>query len=89
MWDAIVIGSYIGGVGPQPGPTGQFGRLLAWLSNGELRFAEAGNPYDIVHLGEASFGIRAPLHGAEAPEATGVVARQSRSACYFCGRVCA
>ena len=51
---------YIGGVGPQPGPTGQFGRLLAWLSNGELRFAEAGNPYDIVHLGDDTFGIRAP-----------------------------
>jgi len=51
---------YIGGVGPQPGPAGQFGRLLAWLSNGELRFAEVGNPYDIVHLGDDSFGVRSP-----------------------------
>ena len=51
---------YIGGVGPQPGPTGQLGRLLGWLSNGELRFAEVGNPYDIVHLGDDSFGVRAP-----------------------------
>ena len=51
---------YVGGVGPQPGPAGQFGRLLAWLTNDELRFAEVGNPYDIVHLGDDSFGIRAP-----------------------------
>jgi all-trans-retinol 13,14-reductase len=51
---------YIGGVGPQAGAAGQFGRLLDWLSNSELRFAEAGNPYDIVHLGDDSFGIRAP-----------------------------
>ena len=51
---------YIGGVGPQPGPAGQFGRLLAWLSNGELRFVETGNPYDIVHLGDESFNVCAP-----------------------------
>jgi len=29
---------YIGGVGPQPGAQGQFGRLLQWLSNGQLAF---------------------------------------------------
>ena len=60
MWDAIVIGSGIGGVGPQPGPAGRFGRLLAWLSNGEPRFVETGNPYDIVHLGDDSFNVCAP-----------------------------
>ena len=51
---------YIGGVGPQPGSAGQFGRLLAWLTDGQLRFAEAGNPYDIVHVGDEHFGVRAP-----------------------------
>ena len=29
---------YIGGVGPQLGHGGQFGRLLAWLGDGALRF---------------------------------------------------
>src|SRR5579862_7094477 len=29
---------YIGGVGPQPGPEGQFGRLLNWLTDDALRF---------------------------------------------------
>jgi all-trans-retinol 13,14-reductase len=52
---------YLGGVGPQPGPEGQFGRLLAWLSDGELRFADCGNPYDIVRLpGGFEFGIEHP-----------------------------
>ena len=39
---------YIGGVGPKPGAAGQFGRLLAWLTDGELAFAPIANPYDIV-----------------------------------------
>lgn len=34
----------IGGVGPTPGSGGQFGRLLAWLSDGALEFADCGNP---------------------------------------------
>jgi all-trans-retinol 13,14-reductase len=51
---------YIGGVGPQAGPGGQFGRLLAWLSNGELQFAPCANPYDIVHLPGFEFGIPHP-----------------------------
>jgi all-trans-retinol 13,14-reductase len=51
---------YIGGVGPHPGPDGQFGRLLAWLSNGALAFADCGNPYDIVRLPGFEFGIEHP-----------------------------
>jgi all-trans-retinol 13,14-reductase len=51
---------YIGGVGARPGPAGQFGRLLSWLTDGELRFVEAGNPFDIVHIGNETFDIRAP-----------------------------
>jgi len=51
---------YIGGVGPDPGPGGQFGRLLATLSDGALRFAPCGNPYDIVRLPGLEFGIEHP-----------------------------
>lgn len=51
---------YIGGVGPFPGPDGQFGRLLAWLSNDQLAFAPCGNPYDIVRLPGLEFGIEHP-----------------------------
>jgi all-trans-retinol 13,14-reductase len=51
---------YIGGVGPVPGPGGQFGRLLAWLSDGQLAFAPCGNPYDIVRLPGLEFGIEHP-----------------------------
>jgi all-trans-retinol 13,14-reductase len=51
---------YIGGVGPDPGPGGQPGRLLEWLSEGRLRFAPLANPYDIVHLPGFEFGIPHP-----------------------------
>lgn len=51
---------YLAGVGPQPGPEGQLGRLLGWLSDGTLRFAEGANPYDIVHLPDFEFGIPHP-----------------------------
>jgi all-trans-retinol 13,14-reductase len=51
---------YIGGVGPMPGPDGQFGRLLAWLSDGQLAFSPCGNPYDIVRLPGLEFGIEHP-----------------------------
>ncbi|HJV96313.1 MAG TPA: NAD(P)/FAD-dependent oxidoreductase, partial [Albitalea sp.] len=51
---------YIGGVGPQPGPDGQFGRLLGWLSDGALRFEPCANPYDIVRLPGFEFGIAHP-----------------------------
>lgn len=51
---------YIGGVGPQSGPEGQFGRLLAWLSDGALAFAPCANPYDIVRAPGLEFGIEHP-----------------------------
>jgi all-trans-retinol 13,14-reductase len=51
---------YLGGVGPDPGPAGQFGRVLAWLTNDALRFADCGNPYDIVRLPGFEFGIEHP-----------------------------
>jgi len=51
---------YIGGVEPDPGPLGQFGRLLAWLGDGSLRFNACANPYDIVRLPGFSFGIPHP-----------------------------
>jgi all-trans-retinol 13,14-reductase len=51
---------YIGGVGPQPGVDGQFGRLLTWLTDGALQFEPSANPYDIVHLPGFEFGIQHP-----------------------------
>jgi all-trans-retinol 13,14-reductase len=51
---------YIGGVGPEPGPENQFGRLLSWLSDGALKFTPCVNPYDIVHLPGFQFGISHP-----------------------------
>lgn len=51
---------YLGGVGPQPGPEGQFGRLLDWLAGGALSFAPCANPYDIVRLPGFEFGIEHP-----------------------------
>jgi phytoene dehydrogenase-like protein len=49
---------YIGGVGDIAGSSGQIGRLLAWLTDGALRFVSCGNPYDIVRLPGFEFGIR-------------------------------
>lgn len=51
---------YVGGVGDDLGVRDQFGRLLRWLSDGRLRFASLGSPYDIVHLPGFEFGIEAP-----------------------------
>ncbi len=51
---------YIGGVGAQPGHGGQFGRLLAWLSDGALQFAPCANPYDVIRLPGFEFGIPHP-----------------------------
>jgi len=51
---------YLGGVGPQAGPDGRFGRLLDWLSDGRLEFAACGNPYDIVRLPGFELGIEHP-----------------------------
>ncbi|MFI4940645.1 MAG: phytoene desaturase family protein [Burkholderiales bacterium] len=51
---------YIGGVGEAPGPENQFGRMLRWLTDGRLRFASLGSPYDIVRLPGFEFPIEAP-----------------------------
>ncbi len=52
---------YIGGLGGEAGPDGQFGRLLHWLTGGRLRFASIGSPYDIVRLPGFEFPVEAPL----------------------------
>lgn len=52
---------YIGGLGDEPGPEGQFGRMLRYLAGDELRFASVGSPYDIVRLPEYEFPVEAPL----------------------------
>jgi all-trans-retinol 13,14-reductase len=52
---------YIGGVGEAPWPQDQFGRMLAWLTDGRLRFTSLGSPYDIVRLPGFEFGVEAPL----------------------------
>jgi all-trans-retinol 13,14-reductase len=59
-WEFATGVHYIGGVGPQAGGDGQFGRLLAWLSDGALQFAACANPYDIVRLPGFEFGIPHP-----------------------------
>ena len=59
-WSFATGVHYISGVGPDPGPDGQFGRMLQWLTDGGLRFASCGNPYDIVRLPGFEFGIEHP-----------------------------
>mgnify|MGYP000871642601 CR=1 FL=1 len=51
---------YLAGAGPRPGPEGQFGRLLQWMTDGALQFADCGNPYDIVRWPGFEFGIASP-----------------------------
>lgn len=70
-WSFATGVHYVSGVGPDPGPGGQFGRLLQWLTDGALRFADCGNPYDIVRLPGLEFAI-------EHPEATFRQALQAR-----------
>ena len=59
-WNFATGVHYIGGVGGQAGPDGQFGRQLDWLSEGRLAFAPCANPYDIVRLPGFEFGIAHP-----------------------------
>jgi all-trans-retinol 13,14-reductase len=59
-WSFATGVHYVSGVGPQPGPEGQFGRILHWLTDGALQFAPCGNPYDIVRLPGFEFGIEHP-----------------------------
>lgn len=51
---------YLGGVGPDPGEGGHFGRLLAALTDGAMAFAPSANPYDLVRLPGFEFGIAHP-----------------------------
>jgi phytoene dehydrogenase-like protein len=51
---------YLGGLGDAPGSENRFGRLLRWLTDGRLRFASFGSPYDIVRLPGFEFPIEAP-----------------------------
>ena len=59
-WSFATGVHYIGGVGPQPGPQGQVGRLLSWLTGDALHFKACANPYDIVQLPGLRFGIEHP-----------------------------
>ena len=59
-WSFATGVHYVSGVGPDPGPGGQFGRMLHWLTEGGLRFADCGNPYDIVRLPGFEFAIEHP-----------------------------
>jgi len=56
-WSFATGMHYVSGVDPD----GQFGRMLHWLTDGALRFAPCGNPYDIVRLRGFEFGIEHPL----------------------------
>ena len=72
---------YIGDVGEAPGSENQFGRMLRWLTEGRLRFASLGSPYDIVRLPGFEFHVEAPRAAyierlkAAFPEETGVIDR--------------
>jgi all-trans-retinol 13,14-reductase len=59
-WSFATGVHYVSGVGPDPGPDSQFGRILQWLTDGALQFADCGNPYDIVRLPGFRFEIRHP-----------------------------
>jgi phytoene dehydrogenase-like protein len=51
---------YLGGLGQGPEPENRFGRMLDWLSDGRLRFAPMGSPYDIVRLPDYEFPVESP-----------------------------
>lgn len=51
---------YLAGAGTDPGPDGQFGRLMQALSGGTLHFTRLDDPYDIVRLPGFEFGIAHP-----------------------------
>ena len=59
-WSFATGVHYVSGVGPDPGPDGQLGRLLQWLTGGALQFADCGNPHDIVQLPGFEFAIEHP-----------------------------
>ena len=59
-WSFATGVHYVSGVGPDPGPDGQLGRMLHWLTDGALQFTPCANPYDIVRLPGFEFGIGHP-----------------------------
>src|ERR1043165_4117934 len=59
-WSFATGVHYVSGCGAEPGPDGQFGRMLQWLTEGALQFADCGNPYDIVRLPGFEFAIAHP-----------------------------
>jgi len=59
-WSFATGVHYVSGVDPAPGPNGQFGRMLHWLTDGALQFTSCGNPYDIVRFPGFEFGIEHP-----------------------------
>lgn len=72
---------HVGGVGEAPKPENQFGRMLRWLTDGQLRFESLGSPYDIVRLPGFEFRVEAPRAAylerlrATFPDETGVIDR--------------
>ena len=55
-WSFATGVHYVSGVGPD----GQLGRMLRWLTDGALQFADCGNPYDIVRPPGFEFAIEHP-----------------------------
>jgi phytoene dehydrogenase-like protein len=51
---------YLGGLGEGPERENRFGHMLHWLTDGRLRFASYGSPYDIVRLPDFEFPVEAP-----------------------------
>ena len=47
----------VSGVGADPGPDAQFGRMLQWLTGCALQFAPCRNPCNIARLPGFAFGI--------------------------------
>ena len=74
---------YVSGVGPDPGPDGQFGRMLHWLTDGALQFVPCGNPYDIVRLPGFEFGIEYPQAAFRAAVVARFPAQQALITAWF------
>ena len=74
---------YVSGVGPDPGPDGQVGRMLHWLTDSALQFGPCGNPYDIVRLPGFEFGIAHPQAALRAALAARFPAQQAAITAWF------
>jgi all-trans-retinol 13,14-reductase len=82
-WSFATGVHYLSGVGTDPGPGGQFGRILHWLSDGALQFAACANPYDIVRLPGFEFGIEHPRAAYRQALATRFPAQGAAIAAWF------